>query len=214
LTFTAVNNVGTWPSANGYVALTLSVGTTTSPVTMNAASITPAGASKAYTTVVTTLVQYIYIAARATITAHGFNGSLNLIVPNDATETHIFSIPPAQWAVIDANTIAYNWGLRWPTSQQVGYSAAYAGQYSRDYTPGSDRVRTKKTKTYYLPGMTLGVNSETDIPVPDPLTNDAAFLSQVVAVTSGFLAYDANPLGFYKGPIYEQEVIAIDMANV
>ncbi len=140
---------------------------------------------------------------RITLTSHGVTTQdILLLVASGVGPVRLTS---ANYTVVDPNTIDIlsnnsNW-----TRLSI---------YSRAYTHGPDRVRAKKTKTFYLPGMTLGIASETDIPIPSPLINDTEFLTQVIAVTSGFLTYDANPLEFYSGPIYQQEVIAIDMADV
>lgn len=145
---------------------------------------------------------------RITATAHGLAGTETIIVAGVNGFTGRYGIvAPAGYSVIDANTIdilGYN----------LGTVATSIAEYHRDYSPGPDRVRAKNTKSFYLPGVTLGIATAEDIPIPSPLINDADFLAAVIATTSGFLTYDAQALDFYKGPIYQQEVVAIDMSNV
>lgn len=211
LTFSATNRIGTWPSASGYISLDITVGSTTSRVTMNAASLTPAGASAAFTYVVTAIGQQIYIASRATIAAHGFTSTSDLVVSSGSTNG-IYLLPDSQWNVIDANTIAFNWGL---FNGATGSTPTSIGQYSRDYTPGTDRVGTRSTQYFYLPGVTPGVATASDIPLPDLLLNDLAFVNAVISSTSGFQTYDASELTRWnEGPIYTQTYEEINMANV
>lgn len=145
---------------------------------------------------------------RITATAHGLAGTETIIVSGVSGFAGRYGIvAPAGYSVIDANTIdilGYN----------LGTLATGIAEYLRDYSPGPDRVRSKNTKTFYLPGITLGIATAEDIPIPSPLINDTDFLAAVIANTSGYLTYDAQALAFYKGPIYQQELIAIDMSNV
>lgn len=144
---------------------------------------------------------------RVTCAGHGVSGTDRLVIYRNSTAIGYVVFQPSEYSVINANTIDL-------LNVNYGAAAIRVADYLRAYTPGQDRVRTKKTKTFYLPGLTLGIATAESIPIPSPLINDAEFLAQVIAVTSGFLTYDANPLAFYKGPIYEQELIAIDMADV
>ena len=66
---------------------------------------------------------------------------------------------------------------------------------------------------FYLPGVTTGITTAADIPIPDPLINDAAFLAAVVANLSGYLTYDSDTLDFWLGPIYTQVKRQINMAD-
>ena len=207
LTFSATNSVATWPLVTGYIQLAITVGSTTNRVTMNAASLTPAGAAAAFTYVVSGTVQQIYIAARSTITAHGFTSTSDLAVYGSPG---YYLLPDSQWNVIDANTVTFNWGIA-----GNNYTSASIGQYSRDYTPGTDRVLTQNTQRFYLPGVTSGITTFSDIPAPTILLNDLEFIAAVIANTSGYVTYDATELTrWMDSAIYTQTFEAINMSNV
>lgn len=116
--------------------------------------------------------------------------------------------PTTGWSVVDSTTIdllGVNLG---------GYGRAVA-KYLRDYTPGTARVGTRNTQSFYLPGVTSGIFSPADIPMPSVLVNDAAFLASVIANTSGYITYDASELTRWRDwPIYTQTLTAINMSNV
>lgn len=136
--------------------------------------------------------------------AHTIAGTEEIMILQATNYTRVL---PAEYSVVDADTIDI-------LGVNYGTQVTLVAKFLRSYTPGPDRVRIRKTKSFYLPGLTLGIASAQDIPVPNPLTNDIEFLTQVVTTLSGFVTYDANPLDFWKGPIYQQELIAIDMATV
>lgn len=203
LTFSAVNNLnsGTLPQ----LALTLTAGATSTAVTMNAASLTPAGATIAFTYFISSTVMAIEIAGRALITAHGFNSSLNLIIYVNS-EYHLLP-PTSQWSVIDANNVAFH-----PHGQVTG-SVTRIGQLIRSYTSGPGRVRIKRTSSFYLPGVTSGVTTAADIPIPSPRTSDAALLTLLASTATGFQDYDADSPKQWMGPIYELNSDEVDMAT-
>ena len=84
----------------------------------------------------------------------------------------------------------------------------------RTYIPGPDRIRSRRTTTYYLPGVTAGVDDAEDIPVPDVALNDLVLLLLVCQNATGYQDYDAEALATWIGPIYQQTVIAIEMADL
>lgn len=208
LTFSATNRIGTWPSASGYISLSITVGSTTSRVTMNAGSITPSGASEAFTYVANGTTQNIYIGSRATITAHAFNSANYLAVDNGSA---IHLVPDLHWTAIDSNTVSFNWGLGLGA---VGVSSTSFGQFLRQYTPGLDRVGCKVATYSYLPGVTSGITTPADIPIPDPLLNDAQFLTTIAANATGYVNYDARDLTQWMGTqIYQLDTIQINVDN-
>jgi hypothetical protein len=189
-------------SSVGQFTITLTTGTTTTPFLCNAASLTPSASSVSFTVIVSTTQQTPIIAYMLSVPSHGIadNGNLLLAVSGDTSQFLYLNGP--KWKVFDANTIA------------SGTDATYVGKLTRAYTPGTDRLGTKKTKTFYISGITLGIASPTDIPIPSPLLNDAEFLTAAIAATSGYLTYDSAALEIWRGPIYAQENIAINMADV
>lgn len=188
------------------LSLTFSAGSTSFRVTMNAGSLTPAGASTAFTLIQSPTLQIAYLALRATVTAHGFNAANPLLT--SVSDFSYFQLLPAstKWSVIDANTIAFFSLVR---------AGASFGQYLRDYTPGIQRVRTKITQRFYLPGVTPGIATADDIPVPSILQNDIAFLTTSLSNLSGYEAYSASELEKWRGgAIYSQSTVEINMATL
>lgn len=194
--------------ADPLLTLTLTVGSTASRFTMTTTNLN-AGSKFAFTSYVSVTTQNLRIGFMATITGHGFATSGNLAGINGSS-SFLFAYTTG-WVVVDANTIAYNGSIG--QSPQVG-SITSAGPLYRTYTPGVDRLRTKRVTSYYLPGVTAGITTPADIPVPDPALNDAVFLSLVITYLTGFQTYDADPLALWLGPIYQQTLIQIDMTTV
>lgn len=86
--------------------------------------------------------------------------------------------------------------------------------FVRTYTPGTARMRARNVTTYYLPGVTGGISTPDDIPLPGNLANDNELLLAVCENTTGYQDYDADDLGVYMGEIYQQRVTQIDMADL
>lgn len=207
LTVSCTNELGT---SNGHLVLVLTVGSTTSRFSANAASLTPAAASTAFNTFNTTTSQTIKIAHRVPLTAHGLSGGSSLVAVKSASGTlTTVLLPTSQWSVIDANTIALN-----PTFAGGNFYNAF-GQYLRAYTPGTDRIGLRSTQKFYLPGVSGGITTGADIPLPAVLLNDADFLAAILAYSSGYQTYDATELiRWNDGAIYTQTLQEINMADV
>ena len=196
LTFTASNTL----TSTGNVGLTVTLGTLTTRLSMDASSLTPAASNLALTATATTGSQIFVTAYRATITAHGFTVGKPLFQPSGGPATAFYY--GTEWAIIDANTVAANSALT-----NVGF-------WLRSYTPGASRIGTRIIQSFYLPGFTPGITTGADIPIPAPLINDATFLAAIVANTTGFIAYDAQPVDFWNAPIYQQQVIQLNATGL
>lgn len=89
--------------------------------------------------------------------------------------------------------------------------------FLRTYTPGTDRVLTKNTDKFYLPGVTPGISSGADIPVPNVAINDVELLALITGAATGFQNYDSEPITPWPtstGPIYRQKFIQINVDNL
>ncbi len=138
--------------------------------------------------------------------AHGLAGT-ETILPVNNSSVYWVAFTPSGYTVVSATIVdllAVNWGT----------SVTEVAKQIRSYTPGPDRVLAKLTTSFYLPGFTVGIATAADIPIPSPIIDDAAFVAAAVATTSGYLTYDANPLGYWRAPIYQQEIIQINMADL
>jgi hypothetical protein len=210
-------------AGNGALEISLTSGNTSNPFIIDANSFN-AGATKLFSWISTSTLQYISIGWQSTITAHGFSSSAALMAgcqyPDGSNVRNMVGIQPqaasllsGSWAVVDANAIAIDPSVTASTGNSVSLFNTF-GAYLRAYTPGPDRVGVKLVQDFYLPGVTTGITTAADIPVPDPLINDTAFLAAAVANTSGYLTYDSDPLTFWNGPIYTQVKQQINMADV
>lgn len=145
---------------------------------------------------------------RLTATAHGITGTEEIIVRINAGGSPFQIVSAGAYTVVDANTIdvlGYNWGT----------SSTSLAKYLRDYTPGTDRVGLRRTQKFYLPGVTGGITTPADIPLPSLLVNDVELLASLLANLTGYQTYDASELTRWNdGPIYTQTYDEINMADL
>lgn len=193
----------------GRMQMNITVGATSSRFTADGSSLTPAGSQTVFTNLISTTSQQISVAMRTAVTAHGFSTSLPIVVNTNTSDVSQALLPHGtHWVAVDANTIAYN-------GEIGGTTGTYIGQRTRDYTPGTDRIGIRFTQKFYLPGVTVGIASPTDIPLPALLLNDADFLAAVIATPTGYLTYDADELDRWNDwPIYTQTFQEINMVDV
>lgn len=218
LTYSIAAGSATLLVSTGELILQNSVGATAFRIVMNSAGFSPSGATVTFTYIASPTQQIINTATYANIVSHGFNPSLPLINAPSTVATSGNNIVIAQpritglgagsWVVVDSNTLALS------TNVSPGITNALFAQSLRSYTPGPDRVGCKLVTSFYLPGVTTGITTPADIPIPAPLINDTDFLAAVLANTSGYLNYDADPLTPWLGPIFEQTQKQINMADV
>lgn len=203
-------------SGTGNLTITLTSGSTASLFIVDANSFN-AGASSLFTDFFTATLQVLQIGYRSTIAGHGFTATLDLLcaaTPSAGGNVAVLkpqnvALTQGSWAVVDANTIAFSL----TAAASLAFFNAF-GTYLRAYTPGPDEVEIQVVDDYYLPAVTPGIATTADIPVPDPLINDAAFLAAVIANPTGYLNYNSDPRTLYKGGIYRQPQRKINMANV
>lgn len=145
---------------------------------------------------------------RVTATAHGITGSETIAFTTSVANQGMYIFLTAQYTVIDANTIDL-------LGINLGTNGTTIGKYYRAYTAGNDRVGVRLTQKFYLPGVTSGITTFGDIPIPAPLLNDIDFLNAVLANPTGYLNYDSTDLGFWGSSIiYTQTLREINMADI
>lgn len=143
---------------------------------------------------------------RITWSSHGLTGAERIAI--GVAVNGLFLFDSGEYSVIDANTV-----------DLLGFASALnnaetAAKFSRDYTPGTDRLGRRIKLSFYLPGVTPGIATPTDIPLPDTLLNDANFLASIAANSTGYQTYDATELIRWNDwPIYTQTIEEIDMAT-
>lgn len=195
LTFTCTGTLDT-----GSISLTITVGGTTTTIVPNGALLTAAASSSLFALRSSSTAQTVRVGRRATITSHGFDSAENLFLRLPLGSCSL--LPASLWDSVDANTIA--------VYENQAFTSA--SQLLRAYMPGTDRVRVKDTQKFYLPGVTVGITTAEDIPLPGLLLNDTLFLDAVATGASGFTDYDATELTQWRdGPIYTQTIQQIDL---
>lgn len=146
---------------------------------------------------------------RITATAHGITGTEKILFTNNLAAIGGYIVAPAYYTVVDANTIdliGINIGVT---------DGGYIAKYYRAYTPGTDRVGTKLSQAFYLPGVTTGITTPADIPIPSPLLNDLELVNSLLANLTGYQTYDSTALAqWMASPIYTQTAIQINMADL
>lgn len=140
---------------------------------------------------------------------HGVAGTEQLLVAGAAGSANRYGIvEPAGYTVIDTDTIDI-------LGFNLGANSTSIAEYLRDYTPGTARVGARMTQSFWLPGVTAGVNVGSDIPIPNTLLSDQALLDNVIATVTGYVNYDATDLELWNGwPIYTQTITAINTADL
>ena len=188
----------------------LTAGSTSTKFSINGASLNPATSRTVYVFLSSSTQQLVSVGYRIALTAHGLSAA-DLLVTNlvGGVTTGYLLANSTNWAILDANNIVANLALfSGPTSVTIG-------QYYRAYTPGSARVGLRRTQKFYLPGVTVGITTPADIPLPALLLNDAELLASVLANLTGYQTYDASELTRWNdGPIYTQTHEEIDMATL
>ncbi len=187
ITFICVGGTGNplTDTAGGHFSLTRGPATAgVSPVTMNSAGLTCTTNNTSYRGVVDTQVESFFLTDTFTSAAHGFSAANRLLY--GATAFLLYRIaPPGSWAVVDANTLGV------PTS---GNSLAYefAGSNASGYSGGSALIRTRTKRTHYLPGVTAGVNTLSDIQPVVGLQQNSMALLNAIGAGGGFQTYQSN----------------------
>lgn len=147
-----------------------------------------------------------------TWSTHGLAGTETLAMYanyNSGSSTGVLIFGPSYYSRPDGNTVRLT---GWAASMS---SVDYAGKFLKNYTSGADRIGTKITSDFYLPGVSPGIGTPADITIPSPLINDAAFLAAVVATLTGYVDYDSRDLAKWNDwPIYTLGKTKINMADV
>jgi len=169
----------------GYFTISRNTATAAvSPVTMNSSGLTVTTNNTNYHGTLSTDAETIFLPDQFTVTAHGFSESNRLIY--GATAFLIYRIAaPGSWDVIDANTIAV------PTSgQSLQYE--FAGSNGAGYSGGTALIRTRVKRSFYLPGVTAGVTTLSDIQPEIGLQQNSMALLNAVGAGDGFQTYQSN----------------------
>ncbi len=191
---------------SGFITIGWASGSTLNPVTMNAGSLTVTTSTNPVTQITSGLSQDILLPDFVSIAAHGLNASLDLLDLLSSSGVISMAIyATGSWAVVDANTI------RVPTIGNGGVHL-YVGTFLRSYlSSGTYLLRTREIETFYLPGVSDGITTPSDITSPLGLQNPTDMINAIVNL-SGFQTYKSQGPEPWNGTlIYSVKRIQINL---
>lgn len=214
ITFAANNTLGA--AVNRRLELQSDV-PLSAPVTMDASSLSPTSARTVhYETGLVGSGSYvtITIAHRFTVPGHGFDeaDALILVNPNMTGEgltVPFLLVPSGLWEVVDTSTIAILHGIYDPSL----YTLVGDPTSSGSYLPGTYRIVCRLVSNYYLPGVSPGISTPADIPIPARSGIDA-LVDALLAGETGTIVYDVSDFVRWRGgPIIELTTTEINLEH-
>ena len=230
---TALNNLSNVQS-RGNVVVTTSSGTSTilnstnnvaafsigfsnNTFAGNAVSLTPSGSTITIAKTDGTIgrtQRITFGASTATRTlyaaGHGIDAGETIFIRNSGS---IFTnIASSKVTVIDANTIQLSVAASdtWANATTI---TEMGPRTKTNYEPGSVVIRSKTTTNFYLPGVTSGITTADDIPIPVDESGTAAFLTGVFSGQSN-INVRVGELTPWRGPILLVDRTSIAAADV
>lgn len=150
---------------------------------------------------------YVGSKTRMTITAHGFTAGQDLLIIEGQFAGVLLSA--SQWTIVDVNTIDG------PTGEDFSALVTHAAQYSRDAFPaGSRYMRCKRISDFYLPGISPGIATPDDIPIPVDESVSGAFLEKLLAGAGTVNVQVGEMRPWRDSPIYEITKTTIEVTDV
>jgi hypothetical protein len=139
---------------------------------------------------------------------HGITAGQTLLLRTASN----YYYPVVNYTVLDASTI------RLQVSAADSYAAAgtiteFGVCTKPGYTPGVGTVPARKVTNYYLPGITAGITTDDDIPIPANQSDTTNFLEAIFAGT-GTLNWEVGDLDIYHGPIRSLTKTTINAGDV
>ncbi len=202
--------VNTAGGANLVIFLT--AGTTTTPFTMDATSLTVTTSQHPTTSVINGLQQYIDLPSHHTVTAHGLDTALDLAVARASVEVIVY--PTGKWGSIGTDTLWIPNRSTLP-DRVATYGFVPTPAASASYVAGTRFTRQRLTETFYLPGVTGGINTPADITVAAGLQNPDAFLEALLTPLTGFQTYEVEgPSPWLDFPIHVVRTMALHFTDL
>lgn len=137
------------------------------------------------------------------VTNHGFTNGKDLVLVegniNGAPRAYLYYAnllgangPVAGWYVINANYIH-----TYDASNRVGLVTFAGTPNNASFGKGSRYVRCKRITDYYLPGVTSGITTPADIPLPADQSGSASFIDALLAGT-GTVNYQVGEVSRWR----------------
>ena len=195
--------------------LIFTIGFANAAITANVASLTPAGSSisvaiDAVGRVQTITFLGIGFARTVYAAAHGISNSDDIYVKAD--DSYV-TIDAGDFSINDANTVALT--VTPGSTVAAATSVTEIGKLAvENYKPGADNVFCNRVTYFYLPGVTPGISSAADIPLPER-QNDAASFLQAIFEGDTSINYDVGELEQWMGsPILAHTVITVNASQL
>jgi hypothetical protein len=140
-----------------------------------------------------------------TITNHGFENSKSVVLQYGNSNSvyvvsHLLAANPTAslWSYINANAINTNSALNF---NYAAYSSA--GQQSRGpFSTNGKFVRCRRITDFYYPGITPGIATAADIPVPANESDSTVFIDKLLAGTGDINMQVGEIVRWKDSPIY------------
>lgn len=194
-----------------------SVGFSNNVFTSNAVGLTPSGSS---ITVVKTdgsigrTQRLTFAASTATRTlfaaSHGIDSGETIFLRSSSTVYP--NVASSKVTVIDSNTVQLSVASS-DSWASVASITEIGPRTKQNYEPGSVVIRSKTTSDFYLPGVTAGITTAEDIPIPVDESGTAAFLQGVFSGQSA-INVRVGELQTWRGPILVIDTTTVNAADV
>lgn len=183
----------------------------------NAVSLTPSGSTITIAKTDGTIgrtQQITFAAGSATRTlyavGHEIDAGETIFIRNSGS---VFAnIAASRVTVIDANTIQLT-VVGSDTWASVASITEMGPRTKVNYEPGSVVIRSKTTTNFYLPGVTAGITTADDIPIPVDESGTAAFLQGVFSCQDN-INVRVGELRPWRGPILLVDRTSVASADV
>lgn len=115
-------------------------------------------------------------------------------------------------AVGSANTFSVMTNNLIAANTLVNY-CAFSSDATACYVNGPKLCTVKKTRKFYLPGVTSGITTYADIPDVTIYTDPISWLGRIIAVPTGYAAIAVSELEVWRGAILTQEITEVQMSD-
>lgn len=100
-----------------------------------------------------------------------------------------------------------------PSANLLVNFCAFSSDATACYVNGPKLCTVKRTKKFYLPGVTSGITTYADIPDVTIYTDPISYLGRIIAVPTGYAAIAVSELDSWEGPILTQETSEVQMSD-
>lgn len=213
---TTVSNRGGC-SVSGSLTAGFTITFANAAITANSASLTPTGAlaTPSITDGAIGRQQKVVFSNNSVvrdlaIPAHGITTADVLYLKKSGEDTYAAGV--SNFTVPNANTIRLNLSpsqayASWTTIEECGRRT------KQSYTPGVATVPGRRITDYYYPGVSSGITTDDDIPIPLNQSDGVPLLEAIFA-GSGTINWEVGDLEIYHGPVRRLTKVTIAAADV